>query len=69
MEISNEIKAKVFAQYLGQKVEYDNRIGIVVSYHLVYKTEDVWFLSLEEDGNSEMSCSANISKCKLLLEP
>jgi len=72
MEITNEIKSKVFAQYLGNKVEYQDRTGIICTYYLPananYKSS-YWICSLEEEGNREMSCSANINDCKLILKP
>lgn len=58
--------------YLGCKVEYDDRIGIIHQYYLPagkYMEGKVWFCSLEEDGNPEMSCSVAADKVKPILRP
>jgi hypothetical protein len=58
--------------YLGCKVEYDGRIGVIHQYYLPagkHMVGKVWVCSLEEDGNREMSCSASADKCKPILRP
>lgn len=58
--------------YLGCKVEYDGRIGIIYTYYHPagrYNENMVWVCSLEEDGNPEMSCAVGADKVKPILRP
>ncbi len=58
--------------YLGCQVEYDDRIGIIHQYFLPagkHREGEVWFCSLEENGNPEMSCSVPCTKVKPILRP
>lgn len=68
-----ENKARFFAQYLNQRVFYQNRIGNIVSFYLSCGnlTKQVWIVSLEDENfeKNELSCEANINECQLILTP
>ena len=72
-QLSNEEIARVFAMYLHQQVEFDGRIGNIVSYYLSCGdlSKQVWCVSLEDEefNKNELSCSVTIYDIKLLLVP
>ncbi len=71
-KLTNEEIAKVFAMYLHAQVEFDDRIGNIHQYYLPagkWEVDKMWFVSLEDDNDKEMSCSVAADKVKLLLAP
>jgi len=71
-KLTNEEIARVFAMYLHSKVVFDNHIGNIHTYYLPagkHKVGKMWFVSLEDDHDKELSCSVSADKVKLLLTP
>jgi len=73
MEITNEIKAKVFAQYLGQMIELDNSGSKVRNRKLISVggIDDEEYLKLRmgeaKDGFTHV-CFVKSNECKLILK-
>jgi len=71
-KLTNEEIARVFAMYLHSKVVFDNHIGNIHTYYLPagkYKVGKMWFVSLEDEHDKELSFSVSADKVKLLLAP
>ena len=72
MEITNDIKAKVFAQYLGQKARLTGNVtlstlrGVLINDH---KHWCVWLTGKTQSSEESKGLSYAIEDCKLILKP